>query len=54
MIADGVGRIIDAPRRLLAHRQAAVQHPVDGGNADARGLGKIGNGRPSGHRSLLR
>jgi hypothetical protein len=28
---------------------APVQHPVNGGNTDPRGLGEIGNGRSSGH-----
>ena len=53
MIADGAGRLIDAPRCLLAHRQPAVQHAVHRRDADARRPGKIRNCRPSRQRLLL-
>ena len=49
VIADRVGGLIDAARRFLAHRQPAVEHPVDRGDADAGASRQIGDGRPLGH-----
>jgi hypothetical protein len=54
MIPDLGGRLVDAPRRLFAHRMPLVQHPVHRGNADA-GLGcYICNGRTCAHGGYLR
>ena len=52
VIADRVGGFVDAARGFLAHRQAAVEHPVDRGDADAGGFRQIGNGRPLGHQRM--
>ena len=51
VIADRVGGLIDAARRFLAHRQPAVEHPVDRGDADAGAFRQIRNGRPLGHQN---
>ena len=43
--ADGLGGAEHALGRRLADAMARVQHPVDGGDADPGGAGKIGDGR---------
>ena len=43
--ADGLGGAEHTLGRRLAHAMARVQHPVDGGDADSGGAGKIGDGR---------
>jgi len=43
--ADGHGGAEHTLGRRLAHAMARVQHPVDGGDADPGGTGKIGDGR---------
>ena len=51
MIADPVGRPDDALGGRLAHAVAGVEHPVDGGDADAGGPREIGDGGAAAHGS---
>jgi hypothetical protein len=44
VITDGLGGGDDAHGGVFAHRQAAVEHPVDGGDTDAGGLCKVVDG----------
>ena len=46
--ADLFGGLQDPLGRAVPHRRSAVNHPVDRGQADPRGLGQISDGR-SGH-----
>ena len=47
--ADFRRRLVDAPGRVLAHRQPAVEDAIDGRDADAGGASKICNGRSLHH-----
>lgn len=42
------GGLQHAPRRGLFHRRALIEHPVDGGYADARFTRNVGKGDFSG------